>query len=115
VILQEQYRQRGIDLRLRPLEFNVWMDRARTGQFDAIIGAWQIDLPPGAMRELWGRDGIGGSNYGAYASQVFDSLVAAAVTTPDAPARAPCGTRRSPRSTRTPRQCGCSARRPWPA
>jgi peptide/nickel transport system substrate-binding protein len=83
VILQEQYRLRGIDLRLQPLEFNVWMDRARSGHFDAIIGAWQIDLPPGGMRELWGREGIGGSNYGAYASPVFDSLVALAVATAD--------------------------------
>jgi peptide/nickel transport system substrate-binding protein len=83
VILQEQYRLRGIDLRLLPLEFNVWMDRARTGQFDAILGAWQIDLPPGGMRELWGSMGIGGSNYGAYRSAAFDSLVAAAIATPD--------------------------------
>lgn len=83
VILQEQYRLRGIDLRLQPLEFNVWMDRARSGQFDAILGAWQIDLPPGAMRELWGRDGIGGSNYGGYVSATFDSLVATAVATAD--------------------------------
>lgn len=83
VILQEQYRLRGIDLRLQPLEFNVWMDRARTGQFDAILGAWQIDLPPGGMRELWGSTGIGGSNYGAYRSAAFDSLVAAAIAAPD--------------------------------
>ncbi len=83
VILQEQYRLQGIDLRLEPLEFNVWMDRARTGQFDAIVGGWQVDLPPAGMRELWGREGIGGSNYGAYASATFDSLVAQAVATPD--------------------------------
>jgi peptide/nickel transport system substrate-binding protein len=83
VILQEQYRLRGIDLQLRPLEFNVWMDRARAGQFDAVLGAWQIDLPPAGMRELWGTAGIGVSNYGAYASATFDSLVAAALATQD--------------------------------
>jgi len=83
VILQEQYRRQGIDLRLAPLEFNVWMDRARTGRFDAILGAWQIDLPPAGMRELWGSAGIGGSNYGSYASPTFDSLVATAIATAD--------------------------------
>jgi ABC-type transport system substrate-binding protein len=59
------------------------MDRARAGQFDAVLGAWQIDLPPAGMRELWGTAGIGVSNYGAYASATFDSLVAAALATQD--------------------------------
>jgi peptide/nickel transport system substrate-binding protein len=81
VILQEQYRLAGIGLELVPLEFNVWMDRARTGRFDAILGAWQIDLPPSGIRELWTGAGIGGSNYGAYASAVFDSLVDRAART----------------------------------
>lgn len=83
VILQEQYRRQGIALRLQPLEFNTWLDRARTGRFDAILGAWQIDLPPAGMQELWGTAGIGGSNYGAYSSAAFDSLVAAAKATAD--------------------------------
>jgi peptide/nickel transport system substrate-binding protein len=81
VILQEQYRRVGVEVRLAPLEMNVWMDRARTGQSDAYIGGWQIDLPPGGMRELWGSGGIGGSNYGGYSSPRFDSLVARAVAT----------------------------------
>jgi peptide/nickel transport system substrate-binding protein len=83
VILQEQYRLRGIELRLQPLEFNVWMDRARAGRFDALIGGWQLDLSPGAMREEWGSEGIGISNYGAYTSAAFDSLVAGAVRAPN--------------------------------
>lgn len=75
VILQEQYRRVGVEVTLVPLEFNVWMDRARTGRFDAVLGAWQIDLPPAAMRELWGSGGVGASNYGSYQNPVFDSLV----------------------------------------
>lgn len=83
VILQEQYRRVGVEVRLVPLEFNVWLDRARAGRFDAIMGAWQIDLSPTGLRELWGSDGIGGSNYGAYTSAAFDSLVAQAALTAD--------------------------------
>jgi peptide/nickel transport system substrate-binding protein len=83
VVLQEQYRRVGVEVRLVPLEANVWMDRARTGQFDAMLGAWQVDLPPGGLRELWGSGGIGGSNYGSYASAEFDSLVALATVTSD--------------------------------
>ncbi|MDH3495591.1 MAG: ABC transporter substrate-binding protein [Gemmatimonadota bacterium] len=83
VILQEQYRRLGIAVELVPLEFNTWTDRARRGRFDAVLGAWQIDLSPTGLRELWGSHGIGGSNYGAYASPVFDSLVARASATAD--------------------------------
>jgi len=83
VILQEQLRRAGVEVQLVPLEFNVWLDRARTGRFDAILGAWQVDLTPGSLRELWGREGIGGSNYGAYASAAFDSLVALATVAAD--------------------------------
>lgn len=83
VILQEQYRRLGIAVELVPLEFNTWTDRARRGRFDAILGAWQIDLSPTGLRELWGSRGIGGSNYGAYASPVFDSLVDRASATAD--------------------------------
>jgi ABC-type transport system substrate-binding protein len=72
-----------VEVQVVPLEFNVWIDRARAGRFDAIIGAWQINLPPAGVRELWGGDGVGGSNYGAYASPVFDSLVAVATVTAD--------------------------------
>jgi ABC-type transport system substrate-binding protein len=59
------------------------MDRARSGRFDAILGGWQADVTPASLRELWGREGIGGSNYGAYASPTFDSLVAQATVTTD--------------------------------
>jgi len=83
VILQEQYRRMGIDIRLVPLEFNVWMDRARSGRFDAMLGGWQADVTPASLRELWGSEGIRGSNYGAYASPAFDSLVSHATVTAD--------------------------------
>ncbi|MDH4351567.1 MAG: ABC transporter substrate-binding protein [Gemmatimonadota bacterium] len=83
VILQEQFRLVGAAVQLMPVEFNVWLDRARAGRFDAILGAWLIDLPPGSMRAMWGTSGIGGSNYDAYASPVFDSLVDRAAETTD--------------------------------
>ena len=78
VILQAQLRKVGVELRITPIELNVWLDRARTGRFDAMLGGWQIDLPPSGLRELWGSAGIGGSNYDRYASPTFDSLIARA-------------------------------------
>jgi peptide/nickel transport system substrate-binding protein len=84
VILQEQLRRVGVELKITPIELNVWLDRARAGRFDAMIGGWQIDLPPSGLRELWGSAGIGGSNYSHYVNPAFDSLItrAGAVTDP---------------------------------
>jgi peptide/nickel transport system substrate-binding protein len=81
VILQEQYRRLGIDMRLVPLEFNVWLDRARAGRFDAVIGGWQVDLSPSGISGQWGTGA--NSNYGKYSDPVFDSLVARASVTTD--------------------------------
>jgi peptide/nickel transport system substrate-binding protein len=83
VILQEQLRRVGAEVRLVPMEVNVWQDRARAGRFDAILGAWQIDPSPSGIRELWTSAGIGGSNYDAYASPTFDAQVNAAVAARD--------------------------------
>lgn len=83
VILEQQFRAVGVAVRLVPLEFNTFIERQTQGRFDAVLGGWQVDLLPDAMRELWGSEGIGGSNYGRYASATFDSLVRAASTSRD--------------------------------
>lgn len=84
VIVQEQLRQLGADVRLSPMELNAMLDRARGRRFDAMLGGWQINLVPSGMRELWTGAGIGGANYGAYANPAFDARVdeAAAATDP---------------------------------
>jgi ABC-type transport system substrate-binding protein len=68
-------------MRLVPLEFNVWLDRARAGRFDAVIGGWQVDLSPSGISGQWGTGA--NSNYGKYSDPVFDSLVARASVTTD--------------------------------
>ena len=82
VILQEQMRRVGVEMRLAPREQNAMLERARAGRQDAILGGWQINIVPTGMRELWTSVGIGGLNYGVYASPAFDAKVeeAAAAT-----------------------------------
>jgi peptide/nickel transport system substrate-binding protein len=82
VIVQEQLRRIGVDLRLAPMELNALLERARAGRFDAMIGAWQISLVPTGIRELWTSAGVGTANYGWYAEPRFDATVdeAAAAT-----------------------------------
>lgn len=81
VILQDQWRALGADVRLVELEFNTFNARAAAGRFDALMGAFAIDPAPSGIRQLWTAAGVGGSNYGAYADAEFDSLVAAATGT----------------------------------
>lgn len=81
VILQDQWRRLGVAVNLVELEFNTFVTRAGAGRFDAFMGALGIDPAPSGIRQLWTREGIGGSNYGRYASPAFDSLVARAVRT----------------------------------
>lgn len=84
VILQDQWRQLGVAVNLVELEFNTFITRASTGRFDLFMGALGIDPAPSGIRQLWSREGIGGSNYGAYASATFDSLLTLATETRDA-------------------------------
>lgn len=79
VILQAQLKALGIDMEIRPLENTTFTARGSAGNFDAMIGGWQIDPVPSAMRQFWTTSAIGGSNYGAYSDPRFDSLVAAAM------------------------------------
>ncbi len=75
VILQDQFRRLGIDTRLVALEFNTFLERAERGHFDALLGGWLADPPPGAIRAFWASDAVPGFNPGRYMNPVFDSLL----------------------------------------
>jgi peptide/nickel transport system substrate-binding protein len=83
VIVQEQLRGIGVDMKLVPMELNAVLERARAGRFDAMIGGWQISLLPTGIRELWTSAGIGSTNYGSYGSAAFDAKVEEAATATD--------------------------------
>jgi peptide/nickel transport system substrate-binding protein len=83
VIMQEQLRKIGVDMKLVPLEPNTIIERGQSGRFEAMIGAWQISLLPTGIRELWTSQGVGASNYGGYAEPAFDAKVEEAVNASD--------------------------------
>ena len=75
-LLQEQFRLVGVDVQLDEVDFSVFIARARAGQFDAILNAWNTDPTPSAgIPQTWMRSGFGRSNYGRYANPAFDRLV----------------------------------------
>jgi peptide/nickel transport system substrate-binding protein len=85
VLVQAQLRAIGVDMRLQPLEFNLFEQRSIRKDFDAAFQARTLDASPASVLQLFGSGGTGQSNYGSYASATFDSLARRAI---DAPSRA---------------------------
>lgn len=89
VLLQEQLRRIGAQVNLEQLEYAAFVDRGRRRRFDAMFGAWRIDVSPHGIRQTWGTSGSrsqSGLNYGSYQSTRFDAQVDSALTAHDATA-----------------------------
>ncbi|HTL04995.1 MAG TPA: peptide ABC transporter substrate-binding protein [Gemmatimonadales bacterium] len=77
-ILQEQWRRAGVRTTISSVDFPVFQQRLRTGQFESFVGAWLDEPSPRGLAQQWTSAGIGGLNYCAYRSAAFDSLFARA-------------------------------------
>ena len=75
VIVQDELRRLGVEMRIQPVEFTVMERRTVGGDFDAAFVSRTIDPSPASLLQFWGA---GESNIGRYASPAFDSLAAAA-------------------------------------
>jgi peptide/nickel transport system substrate-binding protein len=86
VLIQEQLRRVGVRVELEQLEYAAFVDRGRTRRFDAMFGAWRIDVGPHGIRQTWGSSGArspNGLNYGRYESPQFDAQVDSALAAHD--------------------------------
>jgi peptide/nickel transport system substrate-binding protein len=75
VLLQEQWRKVGVDVRIDNADMGGFVDRATNRTFDAMINAWSQDPGTGSARDSWSSAGAapGGNNMGAYRSAAFDA------------------------------------------
>lgn len=74
-LLQESYRTIGVDVQLDEVDFSVFLQKGRSGQFDAILNSWNTDPTPSAsLSQTWTAAGVGRSNYGRYVNPAFDRL-----------------------------------------
>ncbi len=85
VLLQEQWRRIGADVRIDQLELSTFGSRLEARDFDAVLNAWQIDPDPASIRDEWMRreNRRGGFNYVSYSSATFDALVDSAAEESD--------------------------------
>jgi len=83
VLLQEQMRSIGVRTEIEQLEYGAFVERSRRRRFDAVFGAWRIDVGPTGIRQTWGTAGSrspNGLNYGSYENPEFDAHVDSALS-----------------------------------
>jgi len=79
-LIQAQLQPFGWDVRIDEVEFSVVQQRVRTGQFDAVLGAWATGPSPiDATLQNWTRRGFGGGNSGRYDNPQLERLLESAV------------------------------------
>jgi peptide/nickel transport system substrate-binding protein len=83
VIVQDQLARIGVAVRIVELDFQTFLERAGSGTFDVVFGAYGGDPSPSAIAEVWTAQAIDGFNYGRYVSAAFDAAVAAALDARD--------------------------------
>ncbi|MEA2764309.1 MAG: peptide/nickel transport system substrate-binding protein [Gemmatimonadaceae bacterium] len=81
VLLQEQWRKAGANVRIEPLEANTFGSRMNSRKFESLLNAWHIDPTPSSVREEWASSEIrrGGYNATSYSSSSFDAVIDTAV------------------------------------
>ena len=82
VLLQEQWRRAGAEVKIESLEGNTFGARMEDRKFDAALNAWHIDPTPSSVREEWASSEIkaGGYNASSYRSPAFDAVIDSAVS-----------------------------------
>jgi len=81
VLLQEQWRKAGADVRIDELELNAFGAKMETRNFEALLNGWHIDPTPSSVREEWASSEIkkGGYNATSYSNPAFDAVIDSAV------------------------------------
>jgi peptide/nickel transport system substrate-binding protein len=86
VLMQEQLRRVGAKVDIEQLDFPVLMEKDRKRAFDMVLGQWNTQPSPGAVRGSWGTAGsraTSGNNYGSYENPVFDARIDSALAAYD--------------------------------
>lgn len=85
LLLQEQWRQVGVELVLERLEDRAFLDSQRDGRFDVILGGFLTTPSARGLRGTWGsrsRAGWGRQNAGRYDGPAFSDALAEALAAP---------------------------------
>jgi len=81
--LQAMWRLVGARVSVTTVDFPVFQQRLRGGQFDSYIGAWLDEPSPRGLADQWTRAGWTGLNYGHYHDPDFDAVFNRAAASDD--------------------------------
>lgn len=76
-LIQAQLGRAGVGLTQRPIEFQTWVERVKSGDFDVALGGWEIPSSLD-MRFAFHTEEIGNYNFGGYSNPELDRLIDAA-------------------------------------
>jgi peptide/nickel transport system substrate-binding protein len=81
VLLQEQWRKAGANVRIEPIEVNTFGALMDSRKFESLLNAWHIDPTPSSVKEEWASSEIrrGGYNATSYRNPAFDAVIDSAL------------------------------------
>ncbi len=81
ILLQAQFKSIGATVQLEQVDFNAFLDKARRGDFDALMGGMRTTPSPRGVRDVWGSPapGRGAQNWGRWSNATFDAHVDSAL------------------------------------
>ncbi|MEO8086108.1 MAG: ABC transporter substrate-binding protein [Bacteroidota bacterium] len=87
----EQMQKAGVKANPVPLEVKVFIEKARTHDFDMVMGSWSGSCLPEDYTQLWHSSswGNGGSNYSGFGNPASDALIDSIKVTLDPAIRFP--------------------------
>ncbi len=77
-VLQEQFRQVGVEVTIRALEFGAMLAEVDARRFDAVLWTWRTSPSPSSLRSTWASTAVpdgGRQNFGSYENPAFDRAV----------------------------------------
>lgn len=82
VLLQEQWRKAGANVRIDEVELNTFGANMENRKFESLLNAWHIDPTPSSVREEWESSQVkpGGYNTTSYKNPAFDAVIDSAVS-----------------------------------
>ncbi|HEV8598570.1 MAG TPA: peptide ABC transporter substrate-binding protein [Gemmatimonadales bacterium] len=80
--VQEQLRRIGVRIEQVRLEFPVWFERRKRGEFDVDFAAVTMDPAPSGIVQSWTCAGRAGSNFAQYCDPAVDAFLEKAINDP---------------------------------
>ncbi|HEX3867979.1 MAG TPA: peptide ABC transporter substrate-binding protein, partial [Gemmatimonadaceae bacterium] len=74
VLIQEQLRKVGMQVDIEQLDFNKFVPRYQTSDFDAMLSAFSADPTPAGFQQSWGTSGLGQQNVVGYSNTRVDAM-----------------------------------------